>query len=136
MKHSNYTTTVGICWNFLIFQVLKWLEFISISEKRFWQPLSRCVVIVEMMIPYVRLHDGHHGFSMSSAKCDDCLPAPGTPKLDKKQRANLQEMQTAEVIELIIAAGQSSLWGKWVTEVGTEKHGPRTIILLISRISL
>lgn len=41
---------------------------------------------------------------------------PGTPKLDKKQRANLQEMQTAEVIELIIAAGQSSLWdidGYW-----------------------
>jgi len=41
---------------------------------------------------------------------------PGTPKLDKKQRASLQEMQTAEVIELIIAAGQTSLWdidGYW-----------------------
>ena len=59
--------------------------------------------------------DGHHGFSMSFAKCDDCR-RPGTPKLDKKQRANLQEMQTAEVIELIIAAGQSSLWDMGVSK--------------------
>lgn len=62
-------------------------------------------------------------FFVSSAKSDDCR-RPGTLKLDKKQRANLQEMQTAEVIELIIAAGQSSAWD--IGNLWGPKNIPRT----------
>lgn len=45
------------------------------------------------------------GNCTSGDSCAFChIPHKGTLKLDKKQRANLQEMQTAEVIELIIAS--------------------------------
>ena len=54
------------------------------------------------------------GNCTSGDSCAFChIPHKGTPKLDKKQRANLQEMQTAEVIELIIASLRCKVkWSK------------------------
>jgi len=54
------------------------------------------------------------GNCTSGDSCAFChIPHKGTPKLDKKQRASLQEMQTAEVIELIIASLRCKVkWSK------------------------
>lgn len=54
------------------------------------------------------------GACTSGDRCAFChIPHKGTPKLDKRQRANLQEMQNAEVIELILASLRCKVkWSK------------------------